>query len=422
MSSDTPLSQPIPFSSAAVPTSYPKNKIKILLLERISPIAVQQFINEGFQVETLDKAATEEQLLAKLPDVHAIGVRSKTQLTEKVLKVANKLLVIGCFCIGTDQTDLNTASSLGQCVFNAPFANTRSVAELVLGELIMLARQVCDRSAECHKSGWNKSAAGCVEVRGKTLAIIGYGHVGSQLSVLAEALGMTVVFYDIIPKLPLGNATAKATMEEAIKCADFVSLHVPADISTTNLMDEAHIRMMKKGAFLVNAARGTVVDVHAAAAALKDGHLGGAAFDVFPDEPAAVGDKFSSPLQGCPNTILTPHVGGSTEEAQVAIGKEVAIKMISYINTGASLGSVNLPELSLPPHKATHRVLNIHRNVPGVLREVNLALSEYNVVAQVLETRGPIGYMIIDVDKEVAKEIKERINALNTSIKTRILY
>lgn len=422
MSSETPLSQPVPFSGSSVPTSYPKNKIKILLLERISPIAIQQFINEGFQVETMDKAATEEQLLAKLPDVHAIGVRSKTQLTEKVLKVAIKLLAIGCFCIGTDQTDLATASTLGQCVFNAPFANTRSVAELVLGELIMLARQVCDRSGECHKGGWNKSAAGCVEVRGKTLAIIGYGHVGSQLSVLAEALGMSVVFYDIIPKLPLGNAVAKSTMEETIKCADFVSLHVPADISTSNLMDETHIRMMKKGAFLINAARGTVVDVHAAAAALKDGHLGGAAFDVFPDEPAAVGDKFSSPLQGCPNTILTPHVGGSTEEAQIAIGKEVAVKMISYINTGASLGSVNLPELSLPPHKATHRVLNIHRNVPGVLREVNLALSEYNVVAQVLETRGPIGYMIIDVDKEVAKEIKERINALNTSIKTRILY
>lgn len=288
--------------------------------------------------------------------------------------------------------------------------------------MIMLARQVCDRSLECHQGKWNKSAAGCVEVRGKTLAIIGYGHVGSQLSVLAEALGMHVVFYDLIPKLPLGNALAKDSMEQAIRCCDFLSLHVPAEAGTVNLIGEREFAWMKKGSFFLNASRGSVVDIAAASRALRSGHLGGAAFDVYPDEPAAIGDAFTNTLQGCANTILTPHVGGSTEEAQVAIGKEVAHKMIAYINAGLSLGSVNLPELSLVKSSTSHRVLNIHRNIPGVLKSVNNALSEYNVVAQVLQTRGPIGFLIVDVDSAVSKEVKQKISEIQANIKTRILY
>lgn len=286
----------------------------------------------------------------------------------------------------------------------------------------MLARQVVERSAECHSQRWNKSAAGCVEVRGKTLAIVGYGHVGSQLSILAEALGMHVVFYDVAPKLPLGNAVALESLEQAARAADFLSLHVPADSTTANLIGEREIAWMRPGTFLINASRGTVVDIPAAAAALRSKHLGGAAFDVYPDEPAAVGDPFVSALQGCPNTILTPHVGGSTEEAQIAIGKEVAHKMCTYINAGISLGSVNLPELALPKSANAHRILNIHKNVPGVLKMVNQELAEYNVVAQVLMTRDTVGYMVIDVDKAVAKDVKKKIADLPASIRTRILY
>jgi D-3-phosphoglycerate dehydrogenase len=348
------------------------------------------------QVETHDKAISEEDLLAKIPEVHAVGVRSKTSLSAQVIAAGKKLLTIGAFCIGTDQTDLDAASLNGTAVFNAPFANTRSVAELVLGEMIMLARQVVDRCAECHAHKWNKSSAGCVEVRGKTLAIIGYGHVGSQLSVLAEALGLHVQFYDVMPKLPLGNAVAKESLEAAIRTADFLSLHVPAEAGTTNLIGAREIAWLPKGSFLLNASRGSVVDIDAAAAALRSGHLSGAAFDVYPEEPSAAGDPFLTPLQGCKNTILTPHVGGSTEEAQVAIGKEVAQKMISYINSGITLGSVNLPEVSLVKAPTSHRILNIHRNVPGVLKEVNHQLEEFNINAQMLQTRGPIGYMIID--------------------------
>jgi len=408
--------------SSGGPTSFPKSKIKVLLLERISPAAIKMMQDEGYQVESFDKSLSESVLLEKIKDVHAIGVRSKTMLTAEVIKAAPKLLAIGCFCIGTDQTDLEAASLNGTAVFNAPFANTRSVAELVLGEMIMLARQVMDRSSECHAKKWNKSAAGCVEVRGKTLAIVGYGHVGSQLSVLAEALGMHVLFYDIVPKLPLGNAIAQDSLEAAIRAADFLSLHVPAEAGTNNLIGAQEIGWLKPGSYLINASRGSVVDIDAAAAALRSGHLAGAAFDVYPEEPAAVGDPFVTPLQGCRNTILTPHVGGSTEEAQVAIGREVAQKMIGYINAGLTLGSVNLPELSLPKAKQSHRILNIHRNQPGVLKEVNHQLSDFNINAQMLMTKGPIGYMIIDVDKAVSKDVKERMSHIQGHIKTRILY
>jgi len=305
-------------------------------------------------VEAVDKLSSDEELLTKIAQVHAIGVRSKTQLSAPVLAAAKKLLTIGCFCIGTDQTDLDAASTNGTAVFNAPFANTRSVAELVLGEMIMLARQVIDRSNECHGSKWNKSAAGCVEVRGKTLGIVGYGHVGSQLSILAEALGMHVIFYDVVPKLPLGNAAARDSLEEVVRNSDFLSLHVPAEAGTNNLIGARELAWLKKGSFLINASRGSVVDISAAAAALRSGHLGGAAFDVYPDEPAAAGDPFTSELQGCKNTILTPHVGGSTEEAQVAIGKEVAQKMVSA-RAGKKLAGWRGCEVALQPVSCAHR-------------------------------------------------------------------
>lgn len=403
-------------------TSYPKSQIKVLLLEKISKAAAQLFINEGFNVEVIDKSPPHEVLLEKISSAHAIGVRSKTILDAGVLAHAKRLLAIGCFCIGTDQVDLPTAATNGTAVFNAPFANTRSVAELVLGELLMLARQVFDRCGECHRGTWNKSSAGCVEVRGKTLAIIGYGHVGSQLSVLAEALGMHVQFYDVVPKLPLGNAVAKESLAAAISTADFVSIHVPAEPGTVNLIGAKEFELMKKGTFFINASRGSVVDVNAAAAALRSGHLAGGAFDVFPEEPSAAGDPFNCALQGCKNTILTPHIGGSTEEAQVAIGREVATKMIQFINAGSSLGSVNLPELALPRVTGTHRILNIHQNRPGVLKEINHQLAEVNVVAQMLMTRGPVGYLIVDVDRSVSREVKKSISAISASIKTRILY
>ena len=408
-------------AAAAATTSFPKKSVRVLLLERISGSAVSLFAREGFQVDSVDKLS-DEQLIDRIPHYHALGVRSKTQLTPAVLKAAARLLCVGCFCIGTDQTDLEAAAKQGICVFNAPFANTRSVAELVLAEMIALSRQLADRSAECHAGKWNKQSSGCYEVRGKTLCIVGYGHVGSQLSVLAEASGLKVHFYDIVPKLALGLAEAKETLDEALSGADFVSLHVPATAQTVNLIAAEQIGRMKKGAYLINAARGQVVDLEAAAAAIKSGQLGGAAVDVFPSEPASGDELFECPLRGLPNVILTPHIGGSTEEAQVAIGQEVASKMIAFINSGASVGSVNLPELSLPPHPTTHRILNIHANVPGVLRDVNHVLAEYNVVAQLLMTMGSVGYLIVDVERGVSAEIKAKIAKLHKSIKTRLLY
>ena len=402
-------------------TSFPKKSIRVLLLERISASAVALFEREGFQVECVDKLS-EEQLIERLPQYHALGVRSKTQLTPAVLRSASRLLCIGCFCIGTDQTDLDAAAKHGICVFNAPFANTRSVAELVLCEMIALSRQLADRSSECHAGRWNKQSSGCYEVRGKTLCIVGYGHVGSQLSVLAEATGLKVHFYDIVPKLALGLAEAKDSLLDALSGADFVSLHVPATAQTAHLIAAPQIASMKKGAYLINAARGQVVDLEAVAAALRSGHLAGAAIDVFPSEPAAADELFECPLRGLANVLLTPHIGGSTEEAQVAIGQEVASKMVAFINSGASVGSVNLPELSLPPHPTTHRILNIHANVPGVLRDVNHVLAEYNVVAQLLMTMGSVGYLIVDVERGVSAEIKAKIAKLNKSIKTRLLY
>ena len=417
-------------------TSYPKAKIKVLLLERISHSAIHAFVREGYHVETAD-SMSEEELIKNIPQYHVLGVRSKTQVTAAVLTAAKKLLTVGCYCIGVDQTDINAASLSGVCIFNAPFANTRSVAELVIGEMVILARQVADRSAECHRGLWNKQSSNCYELRGKTLCIIGYGHVGSQLSILAEAMGMIVRFYDIVPKLALGRAESFETLQTAITGAHFVSLHVPATPQTNHLIGETELGWFEKGAYLINAARGNVVDLDALTAALKAKKLNGAAIDVYPDEPADKSVPFECPLRGLPNVILTPHIGGSTEEAQVAIGTEVAGKQIAYINTGTTIGAVNFPELQLP-HTHTHevkdvntgktmtttvhRILNVHKNIPGVLRDVNSVLSEYNVVAQMLMTLGAVGYLIVDVDKEVSAEIKVKIAQLKSSIKTRILY
>lgn len=402
-------------------TSFPKNKIKVLLLESVSKCAVDYFVKEGFSVECIHDL-TEEKLSEKIADVHVLGIRSKTKLNKKVLANAKRLLAIGCFCIGTDQVDLVAAAALGVPVFNSPFSNTRSVAEMCLAELIVLARQIGDRSMECHRKFWNKKSGGCYEVRGKTLGLVGYGHVGSQLSVLAESLGMRVIFYDIITKLPLGNAKACSSMAELLKEADFVSLHVPKTPETNNLISAKEIAMMKKGSYLLNASRGTVVDVQAAADALKSGHLAGGAFDVFPYEPGSSQEEFLTPLQGCPNTILTPHVGGSTEEAQWAIGQEVAAKLSCFVNTGNTMDSVNFPEVFLPDSADTHRILNIHKNVPGVLRDINSVLSKYNVSAQTLRTKGEIGYLIVEVDSDASHEVKNLIAALSTNIKSRILY
>ena len=363
-------------------TSFPKSKINILLMEKISQKAVDYFVDQGFHVETADRYSPEE-LAEKLPSIHVIGVRSKTKLTKDLLtKYAKKLLCIGCFCIGTDQTDLNCAASLGIPVFNSPFANTRSVAELVISCMIALARKVGDQNKWMHQGLWKKTAVQCYEVRGKTLGIVGYGHVGSQLSVLAEALGLKVIFYDIIPKLPLGNARAASSLDEVLSKSDFISLHVPFTKLTDNMIDEEQILKMKPGSYLCNAARGKCVNIDAVAKYLKNGHLAGAYFDVYPKEPT--NDTLS--LCGCPNTILTPHIGGSTQEAQSAIGIDVASKIVKFINEGATIACVNFPQVSLEPNAKVHRILYVHRNVPGVLRKINEILCEFNVSAQVLKT------------------------------------
>jgi D-3-phosphoglycerate dehydrogenase len=401
-------------------TSFPKNKINILLLENISLKALELFQEEGFNVECLPKISSDE-LEEKIKTVHAIGVRSKTRLTKQLLQKANKLLCIGCYCIGTDQTDLKEACNLGIPVFNSPYANTRSVAELVIGEMIALSRKFTDRSLECHNGFWNKSSVNCVELRCKKLGIVGYGHVGSQVSVLAEALGMQVFYYDIVPVLTLGNAKKVNSLDDLLTKCDFISLHVPKTPETVNMIDQKQVEIMKTGSYLINASRGDVVNVKVVADALKNGHLSGAAFDVFPNEPSN-GEKFISELQSCPNTILTPHIGGSTVEAQDAIGIDVASKMIAFINRGSSIGSTNFPEIDLKVNSKVHRLLVIHKNVPGVLSKINNLLSEYNVSAQVLGTMEQIGYLIIEIDREVSMEIKQKMKELQDGIKVRILF
>lgn len=412
-------------ASSVPPTSFPKQEIKVLLLENVHASAHEIFQREGFQIEAISRALKEDELAAKLAEgIHLLGIRSKTKVTRKALEAGKRLLSVGCFCIGTNQVELEAANALGVPVFNAPFSNTRSVAELVIGEIIMLSRRLGDRSREVHEGRWRKVAEGAREVRGKTVGIIGYGHIGSQVGVLAEAVGMRVVFHDIRPTLPMGNNRNAGSLDALLAESDFVTLHVPETPSTKNMIGAPQIAKMRDGATLLNLSRGTVVDVAAVAEGIKSGKLSGAALDVYPEEPEGNSDGFQSPVCGLPNVVLTPHIGGSTEEAQEAIGREVANTLAKFTNTGATTQSVNFPHVDLPLLAGAHRVLNVHRNVPGVLRDINRIVSEKNgnVLAQFLATDPTIGYLVMDLDKEVANDVRRGIAELGTSIKTRILY
>jgi D-3-phosphoglycerate dehydrogenase len=405
-------------------TSFPKSQIKVLLLENVHRTAHEVFGAEGFQVEALAHSLPPDELAAKVADVHILGIRSKTHVTADVVSAGRRLLTIGCFCIGTNQVDLDAANRRGVPVFNAPFSNTRSVAELIIAEIITLARQLGDRSREVHEGKWRKVAAGSYEIRGKVLGIVGYGHIGRQLGVLAEAMGMRVLFYDHASKLPMGNNTSVATLAELLERAEFVSLHVPETPQTKNMIGAAELALMAKGSYLLNASRGNVVVLEALAEALRAGQLGGAAVDVYPEEPESNRDGFRAPLQGLANVILTPHIGGSTSEAQAAIGREVGTALTKFVNAGATTGSVNFPVMEVPPVRGAHRILNVHRNVPGVLRDINTIVSERNanIQSQVLSTDANIGYLIMDLDKDVSDDVSHAMAALGTNIRTRILY
>jgi D-3-phosphoglycerate dehydrogenase len=402
----------------------PRPGTRVLLLENIHSSAHEFFEENGFEVEALTGALPEDVLIEKLRDVQVLGIRSKTQVTARVLAAADRLLTLGCFCIGTNQVDLHAAKLRGVPVFNAPFSNTRSVAELVISEVIALARQLGDRSREVHEGRWRKVSAGCYEVRGKTLGIVGYGHIGAQVGVLAEALGLRVLFYDIATRLPMGNNQPVATLAELLGRSDFVTLHVPATPQTHRMIGAEEIARMRKGAYLLNLSRGTVVQIPALAAALKSGRLGGAAVDVYPEEPETNSDGFVSELRGMPNTLLTPHVGGSTVEAQAAIGREVATSLVKFMDSGATVGSVNFPPVEPAPLPGTHRVLNVHRNVPGVLRDVNRIVSDRdaNILGQVLATDADIGYLVMDIARDVSDDVAADMAALPTNIRSRVLY
>ncbi len=405
-------------------TSFPKDKIKILLLENIHPIAESRLQAEGFSVQRESAARSEDELVELASEFHVLGIRSKTQITERVVEESKKLLSIGAFCIGTNQIALEAANRRGIPVFNAPYSNTRSVAELVIAEIISLSRQLAHRSQMAHQGVWEKSANGSNEIRGKTLGIVGYGHIGSQVSVLAESMGMKVVFYDITKKLPLGNSVQLESLTELFNIADFVSLHVPETSDTREMIGARELSRMKRGSYLINASRGSVVVIEDLVGHLKEGHLAGAAIDVFPVEPKSNEEKFESQLCGLKNVIITPHIGGSTEEAQESIGTEVSDSITKFINNGSTTGAVGFPNVDLPIQKECHRVLNVHKNVPGVLKEINHIVSEVgaNIRAQYLSTDPNIGYLVMDLEKAEASEVSEKIKALSTSIKTRILF
>ena len=405
--------------------SLDKSKIKFVLFEGVHQNALDVLHAAGYtNIDYYKKALDGEALIEAIKDAHFIGLRSRTHLTKEVLEKAPKLVAIGCFCIGTNQVDLAAAKQRGIPVFNAPFSNTRSVAELVLGEIILLMRQVAKANMEVHRGVWNKSASGANEVRNKKLGIIGYGHIGSQLSVIAESLGMNVYFYDIENKLPLGNAQQVASLEELLSSCDVISLHVPENDSTKNLMNKERIGQLKEGAVLINAARGTVVDIDALAARLADGSLRGAAIDVFPEEPASINDPFESPLRQFDNVILTPHIGGSTAEAQANIVTEVANKFVKYSDNGSTLSAVNFPEVSLPVHTKAKRLLHIHENRPGILNKINQVFVDLNVniASQFLQTDPKIGYVVIDVELDDAHAALEQLKAIDGTIKARVLY
>ncbi|MEM1184615.1 MAG: phosphoglycerate dehydrogenase [Planctomycetota bacterium] len=416
-------------------TSFPKGKIRVVLFEGVHEAGAELLATEGFDVVTEKGSPSEDALRAHLGEAHLIGIRSKTQIRESMLDGANRLLSIGCFCIGTNQVDLGPAGDAGVPVFNAPYSNTRSVAELTIAEIVMLSRRTFERSYAMHQGQWVKSASGSHEIRGKTLGIVGYGHIGSQISVLAEAMGMRVMYYDVAPKLALGNAMPSDSLGALLREADIVTLHVPATPQTAGMIGATELKLMKPGAHLINNARGSIVDIDALAHAIKEGRVGGAAIDVFPDEPASRESAFKSELSGLPNVILTPHVGGSTQEAQKNIAIEVSTKLAAFVNTGATTGAVNVPNVDLADQSAVttnaddgasrpHRILHFHRNVPGVLSKLNNVISELgvNVAAQHLETMGQLGYVVLDVDPSNGNELKDRLNAIDGTIRTRILW
>ena len=412
---------------SAQKTSYPKQDIRVLLLEGVSATAVETFRAAGYsQLEIHDKSLPEDELKARIAEAHIVGIRSRTQLNAEVLAGAKRLIAVGCFCIGTNQVDLDAAELAGIPVFNAPYSNTRSVAELVVAQAVMLMRGIPQKNAQCHRGGWSKSAAGSHEVRGKTIGIIGYGHIGTQVGVLAEALGMNVIFHDIETKLSLGNARAALGLGDLLARSDVVTLHVPETAATKNMFAAAQIAAMKPGAHLINASRGTVVDIDALAAALESGQVGGAAVDVFPVEPKGNTDPFVSPLTRFDNVILTPHVGGSTLEAQDNIGLEVAAKLVRYSDNGSTLSAVNFPEVTLPGHAGSLRLLHIHRNVPGVLSRINEIFSRHalNIDGQFLRTDPKVGYVVIDVaaDEAQGAALREELAAIPGTLRTRVLY
>ncbi|HOU46766.1 MAG TPA: phosphoglycerate dehydrogenase [Chitinophagales bacterium] len=405
--------------------SFPKEKIKILLLEGLHQSALNEFNKKGYTtIDSYKEAMTEQELLDCIENYHIIGIRSKTNLTAPVLEKAKKLMTIGCFCIGTNQVDLGKATELGIPVFNSPYSNTRSVAELIIGNSIMLLRGIPEKSKYMHEGNWQKTAKNSYELRGKTIGIIGYGHIGTQVSVLAESMGLKVIYFDVEPKLPLGNAVVVDTMEELLQKADIVTLHVPATPQTKNRIGEKEFALMKQGVIFQNLSRGNVVDVEALTAAIKSGKVVGAAVDVFPIEPKQNGPGFVSALVGLDNVILTPHIGGSTQEAQENIGTEVAVKLTGYLDNGSTLGSKTVPEISLSVQQNTRRVLHFHQNVPGVLTEINSALSKHqvNILGQYLKTNESIGYVVLDVDVNADLELIEDLKKVKNTIKTRILY
>lgn len=406
-------------------TSYPKDKIKILLLENISDAAVRELKQYGYaSVEKINGALSEEELIRAVKGVHLLGIRSKTKITKNVIDATDKLLAIGAFCIGVNQVDLKAATEKGVAVFNAPYSNTRSVAELIIGLCVMLIRKIADKNAAAHRGEWLKDATGSFELRGKTLGIIGYGNIGSQVSNMAEAMGMHVVYYDVATKLPLGNAKQIADLKQLLRESNIVTLHVPSTPATKNMIDTDAIKSMRKGAILINHSRGDVVDLDAVRGAIRSGRLAGAAIDVFPEEPERMGDAFACSLQNLPNVILTPHIGGSTEEAQANIGLDVTAKLVKYLELGNSEGSHTVPSVSLPPQAGTHRILHIHRNIPGVLGNINSRLSKsgINIVGQYLSTNSEIGYVILDLESKISREAFEILKGVKGTIRARMVY